>query len=171
MMLTQVQQRIQILHGDDSPTWNEDIVNCCARLSRYLMNKRAVYKLYSTNHNIDDNYNNPEHNINCAVYATIVLWKSGKLSKDLINRHGYLAANNVGEMARISKWKRLSMDEQLAKGDVLVNPGVHVAIYAGDGRVWDEYTGVIEDGHKPTGMPYPPVGGFSQFTVRYRPPQ
>ncbi len=153
-----------------------DIMRTCEQLTRYLMNKNVNYG-NRTNNNLDENYNNPDYNINCAIYTAIVLWKTGKLSKDTINKHGYWAANDIAEMAAAERWQKLNANDKLIEGDILVNSGEHVAIYAGDGKVWDEYTAVIEKDDNtgrttvPTGAPYPPKGGFTQFDVRYRPPQ
>lgn len=130
-----------------------NVMNTCRQLSQYLMSKHAHYG-WGTSHDIEKAFANPDYNVCCATYVAIVLWKSGLLTPEQINRFNYNWTGNGGIPSMLEEfgWRRVS-PSAASPGDVIVNFEVHAAIYAGNGKVWDEYSGVIESSGHPSGQP------------------
>lgn len=92
----------------------------------------------------------------CATYVSIVLYKSGKLTAEQINAYNYhwTGSGGVPSMLQAAGWRRVNPAEK-QPGDVINNPGVHVVIYAGDGKIYDQNCGVVSsNGNPPIGAPY-----------------
>lgn len=92
----------------------------------------------------------------CGTYVSIVLYKSGKLTADQINAYNYHAtwSGGVPSMLEAAGWRRVNPAEK-QPGDVINNLGEHVAIYAGDGKIYDQNCGVVSSGGRPAkGEPF-----------------
>jgi len=149
------QNNQQSMNGYDVPIVGDaNVMNTCKQLTTYLMSKSVHYGA-KTWHNIERNFLNPNYDIVCATYVAIVLWKSGLLTEEQINKYNYnwTGSGGIPSMLEAYGWRKVS-PSSASPGDVIVNYTVHAAIYAGNGKVWDEYTGVIEDGSHPSGQPH-----------------
>lgn len=130
-----------------------NVMNTCRQLSQYLMSKHAHYGWGSRN--IEEAFLFPDYKVCCATYVAIVLWKSGLLTEEQINRFNYDYSGDFPNMLKAYNWYKVS-PSSASPGDVIIHdpgPNGHVAIYAGNGKVWDEYSGVIESSGHPSGQP------------------
>ena len=96
------------------------------------------------------------HYVCCATYVSCVLYYAGVVSADIINRHAMHSAHAEGIPAIMEEagWKKVDPSEA-QPGDVIDKLDRHAAIYAGDGKIWDEATAVFRtSGKGPIGEPY-----------------
>lgn len=80
----------------------------------------------------------------------MALYESGMLSADQINAYNYhwTGSGGIPDMLANAGWTQVSPEEAEA-GDVVVHRNIHVLVYAGDGRCWDENSAVISSGGDP----------------------
>lgn len=95
----------------------------------------------------------------CATYVSVVLYRSGALEENYINRYAIHSVAGVNSMLSNAGWISVSEDE-VEPGDICLYEGAgaagHVFIYAGDGYIWDQNTGCINSsGQSPSGAPLP----------------
>ena len=67
------------------------------------------------------------------------LYKAGLLTENQINSYNYhwTGSGGIPDMLAAAGWKKVSSPQA---GDVLIDPGVHVAICAGGDMVYDQNT-------------------------------
>ena len=106
----------------------------------------------------------------CATYVSMVLYDSGTVSEDIINRHNYNYTGGIDEILEEAPgWSRVNpADKQ--PGDVINNPGAtgHVCIYAGGDKIYDQSSGVISSkgaAPKRGAWSYPKYANSTTFTV------
>lgn len=132
-----------------------DILTVCKEVTDDMLSRNVHYSLTNLTHgNIESASTHPY--ACCATYVSVVLYKSGLLTEEQINAYNYNYTGNGGipDMLKAAGWTQVSHDE-IQPGDVINDVGVHVLIYAGDGKVWDQNCGVINaGGSPPTGEPY-----------------
>lgn len=98
-----------------------------------------------------------------ATFVSIVLYKSGYLSEEDINKYNYNIVGNNGilSMLKAAGWERVG-DEEIKEGDVIIDYARNDAlIYAGDRKVWDYSCAAVTGTKIPTGEPY--VGWDSKY--------
>lgn len=120
-----------------------DVLEVCAEVTDHF---NAIGAQYSIGDNgaliygdIDKCW---DHNrICCATYTSMVLYKSGLLTAEQINKYNYhwTGDGGVPTMLQAAGWHKVPSSEK-QPGDVLNSNGYHVMIYAGNGQVWDQNT-------------------------------
>ena len=137
-----------------------DILKACEEVTRSVLN-RGLFT-YSTNGSdlisgdIKRQFYEGEH-FCCGTYVSCVLYYSGLLTEEHINKYSYhfTGAGGIPDMLEDAGW-RLVPESEVQPGDVVNNFGEHVMIYAGDGKVWDQTSMVISsNGTPPTGTTKP----------------
>ena len=75
----------------------------------------------------------------CATYVAVVLYESGALTEDQINKfnYHYTGAGGIPDMLEDAGWYQVSAEEA-EPGDVINVYGYHVLIYAGGDDCYDE---------------------------------
>ena len=75
----------------------------------------------------------------CATYVAVVLYESGALTEDQINKfnYHYTGAGGIPDMLEDAGWYQVSVEEA-EPGDVINVYGYHVLIYAGGDDCYDE---------------------------------
>ena len=117
---------------------NGDVLATCEAVMQDMISRNVHYSLSRlTWNNIEQSSKDPC--ACCATYVSIVLYKSGKLTADQINAYNYhwTGEGGVPTMLRAAGWRQVNPAEK-QPGDVINNPGVHVVIYAGDGKIYDQ---------------------------------
>ena len=121
-----------------------NVIEVCEKMAQYLVSKDAHYGAKQWV-DIETSYNNPDGDVVCATYVSLVLWKSGMIPKEIINRHNFHYTGDFKAMLTDAGYHQVSASEAQPGDVALNNPGPkgHVLIYAGEGRYfWDESCGV-----------------------------
>lgn len=134
---------------------NGDIVKACEEVTKMLLNRHCKYSL-SMNElisaDIDRQLKTGKY-FCCATYVSAVLYYAGVLKANQINSYAYhwTGAGGVPSMLQAAGWRKVPAS-QVQPGDVVNHNTVHVMIYAGNGRVWDQTSAVVSSsGNPPTG--------------------
>ncbi len=136
----------------------------CEEITKMYIARNTHYGAETYN-NIKQTYES-DTNIVCTTYVSVVLYKSGLISEDIINRHNYHYTVTMPDLLRDAGWHEVDKSD-LQPGDVLNRPdgagGIktgHTVIYVGDGQIYDQTSCTISSGGSaPTGGPKS-VGGY-----------
>ena len=120
----------------------ESILKACALTTAVFLNRTDSH--YETEdivyENIAKSYAELS-GINSASYVAMVLYSSGVLDEEYINRYNYhwTGAGGIPDMLADAGWY-LVEPEQALPGDIVINYCLNAMVYAGNGRVWDVNT-------------------------------
>ena len=93
----------------------------------------------------------------CATYVSTVLYRAGLLTADQIEKYAWHSTypGGIPDMLKAAGWTQVDPKDK-QPGDVINDLTVHVMIYAGDGKIWDQHCGVVSSsGQAPiTGGPF-----------------
>lgn len=135
---------------------NGDIVASCEAVTKMLLARGCHYSLNTTSElicgDIDRQLKTGKY-FCCATYVSAVLYHAGVLTAQQINAYNYhyTGGGGVPDMLKAAGWREVPAS-QAQPGDVVNHYGVHVMIYAGNGRVWDQTSAVVSSsGANPTG--------------------
>ena len=132
-----------------------DILSVCEDVMNDMISRNVHYSISSlTWNNIEASSKDPY--ACCATYVSIVLYKSGLLTVDQINAYNYhwTGSGGVPDMLAAAGWVQID-PSQKQPGDIINNPGVHVAIYAGGDKIYDQSCGVVSSsGNPPKGAAF-----------------
>ncbi len=133
---------------------NGDIVKSCEEVTKILLDRGCRYSLGEglVYGNIKSQFND-SNRFCCATYVSSVLYYSGMLTEEQINAYNYHWTGDGGipNMLENAGWIQVSPSDA-KPGDVVNNFTVHVMIYAGNGKVWDQTSCVVSSsGTPPTG--------------------
>lgn len=135
---------------------NGDILASCEAVTKMLLARGCRYSLNTTSElicgDIDRQLNSGRY-FCCATYVSAVLYYAGVLTESQINSYNYhwTGAGGVPDMLKAAGWTQVSVS-QAQPGDVVNDYTVHVMIYAGNGRIWDQRSAVTSSsGTPPTG--------------------
>ena len=153
-------------HGKTAPTGGTGsgtAISACQSVSQYIYGKNITYSIEGKKliyGNIDRCYNESNY-MCCATYVSCVLYKSGLLSANQINKYNYhyTGSGGIPDMLQAAGWRKVSVNEA-QPGDVVNIYGYHVLIYAGGDLYWDETTCVICKGKTRTNAA---KSGFSYY--------
>lgn len=135
---------------------NGDIVASCEAVTKMLLARGCRYSLDTTNELISGDINkqlNSGKYFCCATYVAAVLYYAGVLTESQINAYNYhwTGSGGIPDMLKAAGWTQIPAS-QAQPGDVVNDYTVHVMIYAGDGKVWDQRSAVTSSsGTPPTG--------------------
>ena len=134
---------------------NNKILEACKIVTDTFLNRPgAHYSLGSDliSGDIDKCYNEAT-GICCATYVAMVLRVAGVIPPEQINSYNYHWTGDGGipSLLEAAGWTLIDASQAEA-GDIVNNFGVHVMVYAGDGKVWDQNT-CVGDGSL-FGAPY-----------------
>ena len=120
---------------------NGDIIEACKLVTETFMSRNARYSLDEglISGDIEKCYKEATRAC-CATYVSMVLYVSGRVKPEVINKYGYHATWNMAAMLTEAGAKRVYYPD-IQPGDVVVHwPGNkgHVLIYAGDNQCWDQ---------------------------------
>lgn len=164
-----------IINGSSHRGGNGDILEACEYVTNMLLErvcyypgKSAVYGV--VNNDIKEQFNNCQY-FNCATYVSSVLYYSGLLSENEINKYNYHSCTSLSTMLEANNWEKVSYDD-MQPGDVLIHYNYeHVMVYAGDGKVWDQNTAVYStDGDAPIKTAFNYAEHLSEYTNVWRAP-
>lgn len=135
-----------------------DILKSCEEVTKTLLNRGCRYSLSEglISGNIAKQFNE-SNRFCCATYVSSVLYHSGALTEEQINAYNYHWTGDGGipDMLENAGWIQVPPSEA-QPGDVVNHYTVHVMIYAGNGRVWDQTSCVVSSsGSAPTGTTIP----------------
>ena len=127
-------------------TGNGDILKACEEVMKLYLSRDAEYSIQRTGEgkliygNIEKCVNEAKYAC-CATYTSSALYKSGLLTADQINKYNYhyTGKGGIPDMLQAAGWRQVSMSE-IKAGDVVVDYGVHVLIYAGGDNYYDNKT-------------------------------
>lgn len=138
---------------------NGDIVASCEAVTKMLLARGCRYSLNTTSElicgDIDRQLNSGKY-FCCATYVAAVLYYSGVLTESQINAYNYhwTGSGGIPDMLKAAGWTQVPAS-QAQPGDVINDYTVHVMIYAGNGKVWDQRSAVTSSsGTPPTGTTY-----------------
>ena len=118
---------------------NGDLMSVCKQVTEHYLSIDAYYSVGGDliSKNIEKCWNHQA--ICCATYTTMCLYKAGLLTENQINSYNYhwTGSGGIPDMLAAAGWKKVSSPQA---GDVLIDPGVHVAICAGGDMVYDQNT-------------------------------
>ena len=151
----------------ECPTWERssgsgEILDVCEEVMNDMIKRNVHYSLTNlTSGNIKAASQHPY--ACCATYVSIVLYKSGLLTESQINAYNYNYTGDGGipDMLRAAGWKQVPHSE-IQPGDVINDYTVHVLIYAGGNKVYDQTCGVVSSSGKP------PKGGPYDYWSHYK---
>ena len=133
-----------------------DILEYCVIVMNQLIENNTHYSLKNLVwSDIEQSIDFSKYGCCCATYVSAVLYESGILSSEHMNKYNYnytgtINGGGVSTMLRDAGWEHVSEDEA-QPGDVCVYDG-HTFIYAGDNYIWDQSSGCIsENGNSPAG--------------------
>ena len=139
---------------DTLDKWHQgggDILEMCVQVMNDMISNNVHYSLTDLVwNNIEASSDFSKYSCCCATYVSVVLYKSGALEPDFINKYNYnytgtVNAGGVSTMLRDAGWIKVS-EEEAEPGDVCVYDG-HTFIYAGGNDIWDQNSGC----YQPTG--------------------
>ena len=124
-----------------------------SRNMQYSVNKAYQIPLPTT---VDEALNSSKSGC-CATYVSTVLYKAGLLTAEQIEKYDWHSTfpGGIPDMLKAAGWTQVDpADKQ--PGDVINHLTVHVMIYAGDGKIWDQHCGVTSSHGDPpiTGGPF-----------------
>ena len=128
---------------NNNTQYSSDVLQTCKDLADYLSGKDAHYGV-KTHGNIERSYNDPDHDVVCATYVSMVLWKSGLLTTEQVNSYNYHYTADLPNMLQAAGWHQVPASQAKPGDAVIYDPGPngHALIYAGDKKFWDESSGV-----------------------------
>ena len=127
-------------------TGNGNIMKTCEEVMQIYLSRDAEYSIQRSGEgkliygNIEKCVNEAKYAC-CATYTSSVLYKSGLLTADQINKYNYhyTGKGGIPDMLQAAGWSKVNMSE-IKEGDVVVDYGVHVLIYAGGDNYYDNRT-------------------------------
>ena len=138
-----------------SGTGNGDVIKACEEVMKMFLQRDGQYSLTNLTYNNIEQVLNHDKYICCASYVSCVLYKSGAISKDIINKYNYHYTVDLPNMLQAAGYKQVSMSE-IKAGDVVNRPGEnspgnqgHALIYAGGDNYYDEGCCVTSSGGNP----------------------
>ena len=122
----------------------ERILDACKVVSETFLNRSGAY--YSTSDDLiwgDIAKSYETIGISSTTYVSLVLYTSGVISEEVINRYNYnwSGEDGLSSMLEDAGWTRADFSPVMP-GDILIKVGTHSMIYAGDNRFWDQFTAV-----------------------------
>lgn len=131
-------------HGKTAPTGigNGDVISVCKEVTQHFLSRNVRYSTAGSNlisGNIEKCYNESNY-ICCSTYVSCVLYKSGLMTANQLNKYNYHATWIQKEMFEKEGWRKIPFS-QAKPGDVVIHkPGSqgHALIYAGGNLCWDE---------------------------------
>lgn len=135
---------------------NRDLVLACEAVTKMLLARGCYYSLDTQNQLISGDIKRQLTTgkyFCCATYVAAALYYSGLLTESQINSYNYHWTGDGGipSMLQAAGWKQIPAS-QAQPGDVVNDYTVHVMVYAGDGKVWDQTSAVTSSqGTPPTG--------------------
>ena len=118
-----------------------NIEEVCKEITQLFLSRNAYYGP-GTYNNIKKVYES-DNCVVCATYVSLVLYKSGLMEEDHINKYNYHFTGDFPSMLSDAGWKQVSKSD-LKPGDVINKPsrtaygGGHVVIYVGNNTIWDQ---------------------------------
>ena len=127
-------------------TGNGNIMKTCEEVMQIYLSRDTEYSIQRSGEgkliygNIEKCVNEAKYAC-CATYTSSVLYKSGLLTADQINKYNYhyTGKGGIPDMLQAAGWSQVNMSE-IKEGDVVVDYGVHVLIYAGGDNYYDNRT-------------------------------
>lgn len=121
----------------------DNIEAVCKEVTETLLKRHAKYAP-GTYGNIKKVYEK-DNCVVCATYVALVLYRSGLMTEQQINKYNYhyTGEGGIPNMLKAAGWKKVSKSN-LKPGDVINKPsyraygGGHAVMYVGHGTVWDE---------------------------------
>lgn len=149
----------------------EVLLGTCEEVMDELLKHGVHYSVDEANdlteHDIEEGCNFSEHECCCATYIAAVLYISGALEEEFINKYdyNYTGSGGIGDMLEDAGWEKITDKDAVKPGDVCVYPpsngkAGHVFMYSGgeDGNeIWDQKSGCISKDRK--GNPIEPLRG------------
>ena len=129
----------------------ERILEMCESVMKDLLSHNVHYSLTNLVWNDIERSNNfSRYGCCCATYVSVVLYRTGALTKEQLNpyNYNYCGSGGMNDMLYAAGWKKVSIQDA-QPGDVGVWPA-HTFIYAGGNEIWDQNSGCISsDGDAP----------------------
>ena len=132
-------------HGKTAPTGgigNGDVIKVCEEVTQHFLSRNVIYSVQGSqliSGNIEKCYNESNY-ICCSTYVSCVLYKSGLMAANHINKYGYHSTAAQTGMLEDAGWTKIPFS-QAKPGDVVIHdpgPKGHALIYAGGNLCWDE---------------------------------
>lgn len=154
-------------HIEGSSIYGNIILDTCVDVMNKLIALNAHYGPYgglTVPDRIQDLYDN--HLCVCATYVSTVLYESGLIPADIINKYSFNQCGDIGieGIVKEAGWTCVYDGRSSELNISILEPGdvieiatsyhyrLHVMIYAGDGYIYDQQCAVVSSsGNPPTG--------------------
>lgn len=136
-------------------TGGGDVLSACEDVARVWRSRNVHYSLVNLPATPQEAYESAPYAC-CATYVCTVLYRAGLLTQEQITPYSwhYTGDGGIPNLLANAGWTRVD-PSQKQPGDVINNHGIHVAIYAGDGLIYDQHCGVISSsGNPPISGPF-----------------